>query len=132
MAQSNKNTISYILGCYKQAWETHDSTLLEKCFSDDAIYQEKPGNILNGLKEIQGYWETLAQTQRNVKFVVKEIMHCGRVTVVEWVSEFDRVDIGESWELEGVMFLELQAGKIHRLKEYFFVNRKALRDYNPA
>lgn len=100
--------------------------MLIDIFSKDAIYQEKPGNILNGIKEIQAYWTEIAQTQRNVQFVVKEIMQCNRVIIIEWSSKFERTDIEELWELDGVMLLHLEAGQINRLKEYFFINRKTL------
>lgn len=126
MAQSNRKTIKHILNTYKTAWETHDPALLIDIFSKDAIYQEKPGNILNGIKEIQAYWTEIAQTQRNVQFVVKEIMQCNRVIIIEWSSKFERTDIEELWELDGVMLLHLEAGQINRLKEYFFINRKTL------
>jgi hypothetical protein len=118
--------MTHILEIYKNAWETHNHTLLHNIFCEDAIYQEKPNNILSGIKEIENYWDMLAKTQKNVLFNVKDIQKCNDVLIVEWNSQFERIDLKELWKLEGIMTLHLKENKIAILKEYFFIQKYPL------
>lgn len=118
--------MTHILEIYKKAWETHNIVLLYDIFCEDAIYQEKPNNILYGIKEIENYWNELTKTQKNVLFDVKDIQKCNDMLIVEWHSQFDRIDLKELWKLEGMMSLYLKDNKIAVLKEYFFIQKYPL------
>jgi hypothetical protein len=109
-----------LLQLYKSAVEYHDVDILAEIFAEEAVYEEKPNSVFRNIEEIKGYWEHNAGNQRNVRFKVARLIECDNQAVAEWEASFFRTDLGRNMDLFGVMWIQIESGKISHLREYFF------------
>lgn len=115
--------IASIIRLYKTAWETHDEGMLDKIFTADARYIEKPTRVYCGIAEIKKYWRENASRQSSVSFTPKRIINNYNSAAIEWSAHFYRTDLKLWVTLDGTMWLELKQNKIQELTEYFFLTK---------
>jgi len=104
---------------YKTAWEQHDIRLLAEIFTEDIVYQEKPGVILRGLPELEQYWLDNKEKQRNVIFTAHQCTASGNDIELLWSASFFDTKKKMQASIQGTMWLRLDGKKIGSLKESF-------------
>ena len=108
-----------LIDLYKFAWEKHDLVTLDKIFSTDVEYQEKPNNIFKGIKELKGYWLDNSLKQQDVCFNAKKCIFYGNDVIIDWSASFYHLKKEKNINLQGIMWWILSEGKIINLKEFF-------------
>ncbi|MDZ4202066.1 MAG: nuclear transport factor 2 family protein [Gallionella sp.] len=116
--------VADLISLYKTAWETHNDGLLDIIFLDDAVYIEKPTVVYCGISDIKRYWRKNTSTQSRVSFTPKRIICNDKTAAIEWSARFYRIDLGAWLSLDGTMWIILKDGRIHELKEHFFVTKE--------
>ena len=116
------SALPFLLEQYKAAWEAHDVQVLELIFTDDIVYQEKPGVIFRGLRELTNYWHENKEKQREVQFRILRYIQDGDQLVAEWEADFRHLVKEKVIHLSGMMWLSLQNGKIANFKEFFLLS----------
>ncbi len=105
---------------YKHAWEKHDTRLLSKLFTNDAIYYEKPGSPpFNGIDQICSYWRENKSKQESVHFTPKFVDYRGNSMRVFWECSFYRIDLKQWMLLSGLFDAKFRRGRICHFKEIF-------------
>lgn len=107
---------------YFQAWETQSVDKIRQLFTEDAIYDEKPGKIapIIGLEAIVDYWNFNPVSQNNIhtEHHILGYSPDGAIWLRFVGSFFVR---GEHVEIDGIMSIlpDEEKQKIARLVEYF-------------
>ncbi len=97
------------LDAYKHGWETHNSALIGRLFTDDARYYIKPfDNPLHGRASIMNYWIQIAETQEKVVFDANILAVTGNHGIAHWSASFTRVSSGKRIQLDGVLLAEFE------------------------
>jgi SAM-dependent methyltransferase len=105
---------------YRVAWETHDLELLERLFTDDAVYVEKASDKpLEGLRRIAEYWLSEAKRQQSVRFTPLQLApRLGGLTAT-WECTLFRQDISKWLSLTGHLAARLRGHRICWFGEAF-------------
>jgi len=117
-----KNSLpTQIVNLYKKAWEEHDTPILGKIFSKNAIYIEKK-NISEyyGINEIYNYWDNNSKLQSQIRFSPIYIDMKINLLKLLWRCIFYRRDLKHWLELNGNINAIIHKNKI----EYFIENFK--------
>lgn len=114
------NGIDELLRTYGRAWETRDADLVLSLFTEDASYQESPWSApFVGKEAIRQYWLRATAAHREVRFELGEVRRLGKRVYAEWQCRFVRETTRQPTELRGILILDLDAGRIARLREYW-------------
>lgn len=102
---------------YFQAWLDQNIEPLGSIFSDDVVYSECYGPEYRGLSQILKWFADWNKSGRVLKWDIKNFIHQGMFTVVEWYFECDyHHEIGG---FDGVSIIEFNDDmKIANLKEF--------------
>lgn len=108
-----------LIDAFKRAWESRDPDLAVSLFRDDAEYREDPfREPLKGANAIRAMWNEVAATQAHVEFDAERIWVSGSTVLSSWHAAFTRRTNGERVRVRGFMTLELEGGKVTRLREW--------------
>ena len=125
---SNKKLQS-LVSAYFEAWVGQSSDNLDRIFTVDATYDEKPciEPIINGLDGIRRYWDEHPGRQRNVQLKVHNVAYSDTVSVCSWSGEFDTPE--QHISIRGAMnfYLDSCRGKINRFDEWFGTQKSVLK-----
>lgn len=106
---------------YLRAWRDKDDVAVGRIFTDDAVYQEIPGDEAHtyvGRRAIQEYWRTITAPQSEVTTRYGEPLVDGdRASVELWVT----LRVGETWLtiVETNVLYFARNGKVRRNVEYW-------------
>ncbi len=113
-------TAGDLLDRYRRAWEQFDGDAWVELFTEDVEYHEDPFQPpIVGLLAVRAYLLTAAELQAEVTFTVERHWVVDPTVLVAWhagyVQRTDRARV----RLAGFMTLEIRAGKIARLREWY-------------
>lgn len=109
------------LATYGKAWQEADSTVLSKLFTKDAVYRATPLlDPFRGLDEIEDYWKSFAQRQKNVQFIFEVIgMPRPGTGLATWRTKFTR-PWGTLVLVEGVLLADFTPdGLCERVSQWY-------------
>jgi uncharacterized protein (TIGR02246 family) len=127
--QLDRDTVTRWVESYLQAWKDKDDVAVGKLFTDDAVYQEIPGDeahTYTGRQAIQQYWRTITAGQSDVTTHYGEpVIQGDRAAVELWIT----LKGGEKWMtiVETNVLHFAPGGQVRRNVEYW-----TLRDGNFA
>lgn len=114
------NAVEELLRRYGRAWETRDAELVLTLFTEDASYQESPwSEPMEGKEAIRQYWLGATATQRDIHFELGEVRALRNRVYAEWRCRYVRTTSGQPAALRGILILDLDQGRIRRLREYW-------------
>lgn len=128
-ADLHPDTVTRWVESYLQAWKDKDDVAVGQLFTDDAVYQEIPGDearTYTGRQAIQQYWRTITAGQSDVTAHHGEPLVQGDRAAVElWIT----LQAGGKWMtiVETNVLHFAQNGQVRRNVEYW-----TLRDGNFA
>jgi uncharacterized protein (TIGR02246 family) len=128
-AQLDRDTVTRWVEAYLQAWKDKDDVAVGQLFTDDAVYQEIPGDearTYTGRQAIQQYWRTITAGQSDVTTRYGEPLIQGDRAAVElWIT----LQAGGKWMtiVETNVLDFAPGGQVRRNVEYW-----TLRDGNFA
>lgn len=117
----NMKVFPVLVRKYFRAWRTKNIDLLDEVFTEDAIYEDKPGlNRYENLSGIRSYWREKVFPQRNSSVDILSIFYFHNKAHVSWEADLYNKDDSQK-NVSGIMELSLRIreGKLHKLKEYF-------------
>lgn len=119
---------SEIVVNYFTAWKHQSTELLKGIFTNDAIYDEKPGieMAIGGLNNIIGYWEENPLRQKNINLYIRNIAHEDNLVICAFEGDFDTPK--QHIVIRGAMnfYLDPYAKKIRKFVEYFGTEKSSL------
>lgn len=102
---------------YFDAWINNDSSALNDIFDDSIIYSECYGPEYHGIEQINMWFSDWHRHGKVLRWDIKEFMHDGMITVVEWYFECDYDNNLDGFD--GVSIIEFtDENKIKSLKEF--------------
>jgi uncharacterized protein (TIGR02246 family) len=128
-ADLDRGTVTRWVESYLKAWKDKDDAAVGKLFTDDAVYQEIPGDearTYTGRQAIQQYWRTITAGQSDVTAHYGEpVIQGDRAGVELWIT----LQAGGKWMtiVEANVLHFAQNGQVRRNVEYW-----TLRDGNFA
>jgi len=105
---------------YERALETKDAALAASLFAPDGVYRETPyAQPFEGRDEIAEYWTAATAGYEHIDFAFETLAVDGERGVVHWTAEFVSAAANTAIELDGVMVLEFDAGRVTTLSEWW-------------
>ena len=124
----------HLVDLYFEAWRTQSTEIIAQIFTEDAIYEEKPGKEapISGICEIIEYWKYNPVSQNNIEVSSYVMGHSEDGGI--WVGFEGGFDVrGEHVDIDGVIKFstDLTKNKINHLTEYFKVKKSPLVSVEP-
>jgi uncharacterized protein (TIGR02246 family) len=119
----DRDTVARWVEAYLKAWKDKDDVAVGKLFTDDAVYQEIPGDeahTYTGRQAIQQYWRTITAGQSDVTAHYGEpVIQGDRAAVELWIT----LRGGEKWMtiVETNIFYFAPGGQVRRNVEYWIL-----------
>jgi len=112
---------------YYIAWNSHDAEKITSFFTDDCVYEDLAGGLVNrGKKELGDYIKATFSWSPDVKFEMKSFFSSGNWIGSEWsmsgthAGDFPGIPAtGKRFSIRGASVTELRKGKISRNSDYW-------------
>jgi hypothetical protein len=105
---------------YERALETKDAALAASLFAPAGVFLETPyTRAFEGREEIADYWAAATAGYDHIDFAFETLAVEGKRGIVHWTAEFSSASANTAVELDGIMVLELDAGLVTTLREWW-------------
>lgn len=112
-----ENNRENVIAGYFAAWLSKDASALDHIFTADTVYSESYGPEYHGLAQIKSWFADWVQHGSVLQWNIKQFIHSGDVTVVEWY--FKCLYDGKTEGFDGVSLIVFDRdGRIRSLKEF--------------
>lgn len=118
--QFGRRAAKKFLAAYKEAWETRNPELAASLFTRDAHYWENPfTEPAVGREAICDYWKKATDTQKDIRFSVRNFHLIRYQLVAEWTCRYTHRPSAERRELAGVLLADFYGGQVRSFREYW-------------